>query len=347
MRLRIPFILSLALLALLTACTKAQFHVEAALRGGDGRNLRFIYLAAGKKQAFMMDQAVPVMDGKLQLEGITARPTIVTVCTQDMSALTQFYAEPGDKITITGDMADPSAWQISGNKINEEWTAWRKSNTAALKSREPRRINKAVEAYVKKNPDNPLSTILMLCVYSRRDDENGFQRLFASLSDKARNAKLLEAIGRADAGSDYKPTPVKQLGWRTLSDSIDSIANIFPKQHTATLVYFNDRETTRENDLRHLRSLRREIPDSSLALVDVYLGPDTIGIGTRQKTDSIKAITRTWAFGGVMHSAVSRLGVTNVPYFIVFDSKGRQTYRGTSAESAAKEAKKLNSEAKK
>lgn len=338
---------TLVALTALTGCTKPQFHVEASLRGGDGRNIRFIYLAAGKKQAFMMDQAAPVMDGKLKFDGVTARPTIVTVCAPDMSALTEFYAEPGDKITITGEMADPAGWLIGGNKINEEWTAWRKKNSAALKSRKPLEINKAVEAYVKKNPGNPLSTILLLCVYSRHDDEAGFQRLFASLEEGARPERLMEAIGRVDAGIKYKPLSFKELGWRTLGDSIDSIAKIRPSHHNATLIYFNDRETARANDLSALRPLRRELSDSALALVDLYLGPDTIGLGSRLATDSLKGITRSWAFGGLMHPTVERLGVPTIPYFIVLDSKGRQTYRGTSAEGAAKEVRKLQKDAKK
>ena len=78
-----------------------------------------------------------------------------------------FYAERGDKIKITGEGSDPYSWNISGNRLTEEWNVWRLDNKTVLSSGDYSKINTAVEKYVKANQDNPLSTLLLLILFQQ------------------------------------------------------------------------------------------------------------------------------------------------------------------------------------
>ena len=92
-----------------------------------------------------------------------------------------FYARKGDKIKNYRRGSDPYSWNISGNRLTEEWNVWRLDNKTVLSSGDYSKINTAVEKYVKANQDNPLSTLLLLIYFNRREDDSRFRGLWQVL----------------------------------------------------------------------------------------------------------------------------------------------------------------------
>ncbi len=349
------FSLLIAFLAalVLTGCGKNEFRVEASLPASVTQVYELTYYASDSKKGWITETVLSVTQGKGAVTCITRNPSMVWVAvTGSAVPAVAFYAERGDKITISGKDADPLTWDIGGNDLNERWSKWRQQNAAALRSRQGKLINPAVAKYVKANKSDILSTVLLLTSYMRSVNEKEFAELWNMLDADARDQEIITAIGRADkfaAAPIDKPVRITDLKLHAMGESI---ATLRPADADALLLYFwQGNEPQRHADIDSLRAVmkeQRERAGKRLTAVDVALTADSMSWLNTVRLDSAdcRGWLHTWAPGGRMHSSIYTLDIPATPWFVVVDSRGNQAYRGPESKAALKQVRALLSKAK-
>lgn len=330
----------------LTGCIKNRFTIEVKLADNVNKTFTTLHYASDSKKGWVLETAVQVVNGQGKAELQTRNPSIVYIFNGTNTPVTFFYAERGDKIEITGKGQNPALWDISGNKINDQLTEWRKANSALLSKIRPgdkpaaEALNKAVEKYVLANSDNPVATLLLLEYFDRRTDESGFRKCWSKLHGKAKDGEWLDVVSRNDmlniADSDALP---KMLVLNTVETGCDTI------RFGSVPVLLNFSRSNIESyrdDIKELRLVASESGDSaSRVIANISLEPDSLMRWQNARSDSLSNVVQGWTPLGISDSQLHALGVTRIPYLIVVDGKGKVIYRGDDTKKAVQEFKKL------
>lgn len=333
---------SVAAAAILTAgCTKPRFTVEFQLPESVWGNYEVSYYASPESgEGFWIHATVPLEGGRAALEGATQLPTLVYVSSPHGSNQLVLLAERGDKLVISGAAADQLQWNVSGNGIDQRWSQWRAS---LADSKLPKTTS--VEDYVSSHPDDPLSALLLITEYPRKENPEGFVRLWDSLGSKSRKIEM----ARASGSPDFTPEGIFALDskgnikWRKQRVRIKSYAYRAPGKRTAilgagvpSLLYFYRRDDAGyEAAIDSVRSLVKSYPDSAkrhLALIS--LDADSVTWMARFHSDSLRKVSRGWVPLAEADTRLRSLGVRRSPWVIVTDREGLVTYSGSGIEGA-------------
>lgn len=337
--------LSICMLLLSTGCIKNESKLLFDLPEEMNSTFRVMYYASDKRGGMALENVAVIAKGKGELKCPTRNPMLIYLypATGKVDPIV-LYAERGDEIKISGNSPDPSTWAIDGNDMARMLSAWRAANTATLKKNTPADTNKAVAQYVSGNPSSPLSPFLLLTVFSRRDDETLFRRLWYSLDAEALGKNWSRLAARADipSGSVATPGRLKSMALRSLANGIDTIR---PDSADATLLFFwNNGMADRRLRFDSIKALAKEFPDSSSRIIaDVCLDPDSLGWRAPLRSDSLERVARLWAPAGLADRRLMALGVPRTPFFIVFSHDGHQRYRGDDISEAFSAFRKLAS----
>lgn len=331
-----------AVFLLLGACIRNEIKVGFSLPQKVNEAYKLVYYASDPVKGWFTETVVAVQQGKARHTLYTRNPSIVFIMDAGSLPRAAFYAERGDNIKITGDSGNPLSWTISGNKLTEEWSAWRASARDALSSSDPARINKAVSAYILKNPDNPLSTLLLLIYFDRREDETGFHRLWSSLKGKALEPKWIQMVGRADMLGD-SPSVTRKTASIILHSSGNGVDTLGIGEKPVLLYFWREDDPHRDESIGIVKKLAASLPDSaSRIMADICFDPDSVRWMAKARRDSVAGVVRGWNFKAETDSVMRRLGVTRTPWFIVFDKKGNERYAGEDETRADKVFRKIN-----
>lgn len=329
------------LVALLSACGKNEVKIEFALPADLTANYPLVYYASDKNGGRIMEPVASVVNGKGLLKTPVSRPTLLYLSAGGKLPLV-IYAERHDNIKVTGDSKNAALWNIAGNHLNEELSLWRNAHATTLLSGTQEEINEAVADYVGDNPDNPVAAILLLTAYSRYYNEAGFRRLWASLGEKADQNKWLDIVGRADMQIEGFRAPgiLRSMVLRSLANGVDTIR---PAEKTATILFFWNNGMDRRRDfIDSLKVLAKEYPDSASRMIaDISIDVDSISWRSPLRSDSAKNITRLWVPAGLADLRLMDLQVTRLPFFIVFNREGFQSYRGDDVSEAMKKFREV------
>ncbi len=319
----------ISILLLTAACRNNSFSLEFELSPEINANYKIAYYASDSRGGMLIETVAPVVGGKAVVKGRTVRPSIVYISGTGKIPMA-IYAQRGHDIKITGKSPNPYSWDVDGNDINKELSAWRQQNAEILASDNMAKRNEAVGEFVMKDPSSPLSALLLLTEFSRKENEHLFRRLWLALEDDARHPKWTDMIGRADQPDNYVKTPgkLKTMAVRSLHHGIDTIRT---ESVNATLLFFwNSGFGQRKEYVDSIRKLAAEYPDSTTRVIaDICLEADSIAWKSPLRSDSIKAVIRGWMPAGLADSRLISLNVTRSPFFIVFSPDGNQRYRGS------------------
>lgn len=315
---------------LLAGCTKNEFRLEFDIDDKLNANYKISYYASDKRGGIMIESVAPIANGKASVKGITRNPALVYVFNNSSEPAAVIYVERGETVMITGSGSNPAQWTVGGNEINAEWSNWRNSNAEIIASGKPAEINKAVEKFVDSHTSDPLSTLLMLTSFSRRDNEQLFLDLWRKLDKNARDVKWIELAARAEQTEPYAiaPGPLHSMALRSLHNGVDTIR---PSSAKGTLLFFwNSGQSSRKEAIDSLRKLAKEYPDSASRIIaDICLEADSISWKSPLRSDSLKNVARMWVPAGMADRRMMTLGVKRSPFFIVTNRKGDQKYRGS------------------
>lgn len=332
-------VLLVAMLLLLLGCKPANFKVEFRLPADYGATVRLLYYAADKRSGRIMETAVALHEDKGTLECPAILPAVVYVLSPSGQPVLAFYAERGDKFTVTSEESDPLTWEIKGNRISEEWSEWRVGNIESLRTHDPMRINTAVAGYVKEHPTSRLSTLLLLTTYDRRINPSGFSSLWKLLKDDALDPDLIALVSRSDQlGSSLPAAPVLRSFVIRTTNGTDTLRPGAP----ALLYFWHSGESRRSEGIEVIRRLSSELSDSSSRiLADICLDSDSVAWYMPLAADSLRHTLRGWLPAGEADTSAMNLGVERSPLFVVADKKGRISYRGELPAEAEAEFRKI------
>lgn len=331
---RLLFILLSA--CLLSACVKNQFSIDFRLDSDTDMPVRILYYASDPEKGWIIETVADIKQGKAEVEGSTRFPTLVylfgSVSSQPRAIL---FVSRGDDISISGKGNDPASWNIKGNDITDALNSWRLDNLSAITAADSKALNKAVARYVRKNPDSKLSFLLLYLYYSRRDDEEGFLKLRATLAPEAlADEDLARALSVADMpdGLLAAPAPLASL---IAHDSNGDIDTLDPSRARRSLLIFRDLSDLFNLSPAHdsLKSLARHNSDAAI-LADICLDPDSAAWQRTLRSDTLPGVRRIWLPHGLNDSTVMALGVRRLPFYIITDSRGKQIYRGDNLKEA-------------
>ena len=327
--LKIHLYIFLLLPLLFIGCTKSDFNLDFDLSDDVTDTYNVTYYATDKQGGATVQAVASVRDGKCLLQGVSRKPTLVYISARRAVVPLVALVSPGENLKITGIGKDPLAWKVEGNQINENVSAWINENKNFLIDNEADSVNLAVKRYVDDHRDNPASTILMLCYYHRYSNEREYAELMHSLEGEAHSPQWLEIIGRSDQLYHYYtfPAALQSMVLRSMNDR----DTLFINHRNPVFMFFwqTGDNNDKKNFLDSIKALNKELPDSSLLLADICLDVDSTAWRNAIKRDSLKNVKRFWVPLGLNDYEMQKFKVDAIPYFIVFDKEGHQSYRGT------------------
>lgn len=319
--------LAICLLLLLSACTKNEFKLRVDF--GDAKiteSINAVYYSSDSKKGWITEQSIPVVEGVAEAVGITRNPSVVYLYASDSSLKVVFYAERGDEIKID---ASGGTWMVSGNDINEEWSAWRKKNEATLNRYDAKAKNALVKKYVKAHPDSPVSLLILCTTYSAVEDPEEYEKLWDTLTDEAKDSKILAALGKSPDTLGFVGKRQK-IGALKLYALGDTLIKVNPAKSSKTIFLFWGSTDGRMGIVADIKRMlkAKEIKGDSIAVVDVNMQVDTLGWRSTIERDSVEGWVHAWAPGGEQNNVLLPFRLSQDPYVVVVDSVGKQIYRG-------------------
>lgn len=338
------------LLALmLGGCVKNEFKVDFEFPKDHIGNYLVTYYAWDAHKGRWIERTVSIQEGLAAVDGVTRLPTLIYV--SDASQPGNYmimYVERGDELKISGDGKDMASWTVSGNKLSERWSEWR--NGAYPKKDDPKAFRKSIEEYVKRNPKDELSAILLLTEWNRREDPVGFVSLWNSIDKDARRLQLVEMCGvsdllgvefitTAEGDLSYSKDPgLKSLPLRSRDNGTDTLKFTRP----SLLYFFDENNTARREAVDSIKTLVKAYPDSSKRiLADIYLDSDSMTWVNAIRRDSIKGVVRAWQPRGIVEADMVKMGVTRPPWIIVKDKGAKEVYAGADLKEAVETFRRL------
>ena len=347
---KIVAIMACLVTLLLTGCVKNEFKIDFEFPKDHIGNYLLTYYAWDARGGRWIERTASIQEGVASAGCITRLPTLVYV--SDASSPNNaiiIYAERGDEIKVAGEGRDMSAWSVKGNKLSERWSEWRRE--AYKKKNDRKSLEKSIEDYVKKNPSDRLSAILMLTEWNRRENPEGFVRLWNSIDMKVKDQQLIEMCGapdllgvqfitQADGKLKYaKDGGVKSLIVRSRDNGLDTLK--FSKAKASIIYFFAENDNDRRETADSLKMLGKAYPDSSKRVIaDIYMDSDSMTWINAIRRDSLKGAVRAWQPRGLAEEDVVSMGVSRLPWFVVKDKQGKETYGGDDLKAAVKAFRK-------
>jgi len=337
------------------SCTKNEFSIEGHLQGKMAKSLRFVYYASDSKRGLAIEAQITVLDGKLQLQGITRNPTLVWVLDDMNRVVNMIYAERGDKLEVKGELSRPWSWEISGNKTEEALSGWMRQNGSLLLSDKPDLLNRAIREYVEAHPEDLVSGLLISGLYRV---EPGKEKVYAALLEKLPETVRANAAVLGAGGLELHSltaTAAQRVSPFTLYSLEQKPHTIDPHQNKATVLYFwqsDDGKTqynTANRDMHGehtfnmimLKNLRERFGTEDLFVADINSDLDTLSWQRAARRDTIAEWVRLWEPGFGQGQLSARLGVNRHPWLIVIDRTGSIRYQGINAADTENAVKKI------
>lgn len=316
-------VLAVLLAIVMSGCHRNEFKVDFSLDEKISGNYEALYYASNPEKGLIREQVAVVNAGKGELKGVTYNPTLVYFFKGGRQPEAIAYAERGDRLKITGKDASPAGWSISGNPVTERLSAWRVENRSALSAEDKVKINSAVGAYVRKNPSDPVSALLLLLYYDRGEDESGFRNLWKLLKGEAAEEKWNTLVSRADmiTGTVVTTGNTDVMIFRGVNGRRDTVN---PKKGKALLCFIEDTGNGRKETIARIKKMVKARKDSAKSVI-VVVGFESDSTTWRYKlrSDSLKGVVNVWMPLGYNDSLAMRLGVRRLPALLEIDSTGK------------------------
>lgn len=323
---------------LISGCAKNEFKIDFEFPKEHPGNYLVTYYAQDSRGGFWVEQTASIQEGFASINGVTRNPTIVYITDASSGSNSiAIYVERGDKIKISGSGNDMSQWKVSGNKLNERWSTWRNKSKAGKGDRKV--IEKSIEEFVKDNPSDMLSAFILLTEWNRRENPDGFLKLWNSIDKDLRNQKTLDLYGIPDLiGVEFvteadgnlakaKDPKLAKIIVRSRDNGVDTL--IFNKVKASFLYFYSDNNTSRKQMADTLKALTKAYPDSSKRILsDISVNTDSSAWIGSIRFDSIKGVVRGWNPKGIAEEDLVKLGVIRLPWIIVKDKSGKESYSG-------------------
>ena len=320
--------LLLSIVVMLASCGSDSFKIEGAITNLDGGTLKVIYIG----DSGVVDELVNLdKKRKFSFEGHSAQPALVSLLNRQGKPLAMLVAANGDYLKVNGDASKEMGIKVKGNRLNEDWQLFRIEHKSFYTDINPSRLDAAIEKYVRENPADILSTVLLLADYSDYSDRNKLKTLLDGIEAQARPKSLAQMMESRAKGN--------------------RLAGHLPRLATLNLMAldgdFEEIKLTSQTTLIHLwanpQSGRRMVIDKlkglgeTIRVLDVLAESDTLRWG-QTIADDPEGWKHYWAPAGPLEQGLQLLGFTSLPWYVVTDSTGLVVYSGSSLDEASMNA---------
>ena len=313
--------LLLSLTMAMASCSGDSFKIDGKLANFDSGMVRVIF----PTDSGMVDEWVNVDNkGKFSYQGAVADPVIVSLLDSRSHLLVMLVATSGDHIKVKGDAAQPKTIKIKGSKVNEDWQLFRDEHAAFYTDPNPSRLDAAIEKYVRENPTDMLSTVLLVSDYSDYSDRAKVNKMLKSIDAKARPESLATALGGASEWSAKQVLP--RLTTLNLVKHGGGFEEIKLTDRVSLLFFWANPQTQRDVINRQLDAV-----DDAVHVVDVLTESDSL---KWHKTIAGEDRAHYWAPGGPLEQGIQLLHISSLPWYAVTDSTGLVTYSGPDLKAA-------------
>lgn len=324
-------VLCICISVFITSCKSDNFTISGDIHNLGTQNLRMVYITDNAIKSVWL----PVVDGKFSFTGNSKELTVVEIYTRQMDVIARIAIEDGEKAEVKGDIKSPYQIKVTGSDTNEEWCKFINDNAINFQKGNRDAIEKAIEKFVKANPDNETSAFLVAYNFATSSNITQAKKLLSTISDSAKPAIIdqrLETI----SDDDLQPNIAKVNTSFILYSNADSIESFNPSNSKVSLLYFWIPENKeRKEVMKQLKNLNRTYAKSKLQIADITLESDSSIWKNEIKSDSV-SWKHFWGLGGRTNNAIKKMGVTSAPYYLVIDSAGNPIYRGASLDAACK-----------
>lgn len=334
---------------MLGGCSKNEFNVDFEFPKDHIGNYMLTYYAWDSRGGRWIEHTASIQEGKATANCITRFPTLIYISDASQPGnYIMVYAERGDEIKISGEGTDMASWIVSGNKLSERWSDWRKE--AYPKKKDTKAFHKSIEDYVRNNPKDELSALLLLNEWNRRENPEGFAELWNKVDKDTRSQRLIEMSGatdllgvefitNADGNLEYaKDTKLGVLPLRTRDRGLDTLHFNLP----SFIYFYGENNAARREVADSLKLLLRAYPDSSKRVVaDVYMDSDSVTWVNAIRRDALDGMVRAWQPRGFAEGSMVKLGITRLPWFVIKDRMGKDVYAGGELKEATAAFRKL------
>jgi len=306
-----------------------EFRLDAASDDIGTQNVTLIYYTDGAYRV----ESVPAIDGQFSLTANVSAPTFVEVYTSGGSLLGEFIVEGGDHIEARFSAINPENILIKGNKNAEQLADFLKDNRPLVEGNDIDGLNRAIEEFVRKDPERFVATVLLTRYFTVEGYENTALELTRLIPDKYRRDRFTEGFEQLLNASLSSDT--LSLGEVRGFSTGDSAMVFTPAGARVNLIMITDNDTRAADSIKTMLSaLRAGSPrEETLRIVDFGCDRDTMQwkATLRSLPDDYPAgITRLWLNAGMATEGISQTAPTTIPYFILTDSTGRLLYRSPS-----------------
>lgn len=331
-------LLTCFIILILTGCTKNEFKIEFQFPSDFFGNYLVAYYAHDSRGGWWVEQTASIQDGIATVNGATRLPTVVYISDASIDSRSiAIYVERGEEIKIVGENSDMSSWSVTGDKVSERWSAWRNKTNAS--PGDWKALEKSIREYVGNNPSDKLSALLLLTEWNRREDPQGFLNLWNSIDKKVRSTELIEMCGASDIlGVNFttkadgnlalaKEPNLKKVVFRSLHNGVDTLR--FNKAKASFLYFYSENNSARKMAADTIRALSKAYADSTNRIIsDISVDTDSMTWISSMRRDSITGVIRAWQPKGIAEEDMVKLGVRQLPWIIIKDKDGKETYSG-------------------
>lgn len=324
----------MALTTIATSCRSSNFKIKGELEGIGQSNIHIVYYASGSvHEEWVNTQG----QGKFEFKGQSKEPTIAAILDTQSQLIACVMVENGDEISISGNAEKRYELKIKGNKEDENWCKFLNDNAKQLASGDSDAVNAAVEKYVKANPDDMTSTLLLLVNYDSSADPTRAKQLLKDISTDAKPQSLVWAFEALTANIGKPNDRLTALLLINAQSGKFGQLQFNGSSYTLLYIWGSETDDVHRADIARIRALQAATSAEKLQVADISLEPDSSFWRSTASRDSAQWL-QFWAPEGPLNIDLLPLHITATPLALITDSTGRIVWHGHDCAAAIKAA---------
>ena len=239
----------------LSSCGKDYvYRIEGELSNLEDQT---VYAVFEKDNYKVVDTVACTKPGQFQIDQNEVGFHCVTIFFADKEHWVTAYLEPGETVKITGDANSPLLLQVKGGRTNDKLTAFKKKIAPLLteltnlsNSLNSKDLNDTIEEtdiaarlanvnmqlseeairYVKENPNEEASVVLIQSFFSDPDDTRKIDELLALLNPRLKDFYLVKELEQYSARAKRTALDILLV---SLDDNSDNVRDVLKKDSIA------------------------------------------------------------------------------------------------------------------
>lgn len=282
---------------------KTAFTVEAKIDGIGTQNLTAIWRSA--PDGNLSIQEITAVGNQFNFNGNASEPVLIEIFTGQGALLLRAMATGGDEIRLSGSGED---LRVTGSVTGERFAE------ALNRIHEDPDANSSIKNYIAENPNDVVSTALLISMFDTRGNEALADSLYNAIDSVARPA-WLTADWISTLTSAISAQQIDSIGeFRAFFTKPDTIAT-FSGAHRYVFTQTAAQRTARVLDSLRVWAKEKDAPE----LLDIYLGNDRTSWRATIDGDSAEW-TQLLAPGGP--AVLPPLATMKLPVCLTTDSMG-------------------------